>query len=84
VSNERRLARGAGVGEERVLGFEESLSRFPPRMMGADELVRRENAAADEERREEDQVEDEESRDAEASVLGGVQRSGGETIASSR
>jgi hypothetical protein len=52
--------------------------------VGADELVRRENPPPEEKRREEDEVEDEEGRDAEASGLRGVQRDGGETIASSR
>lgn len=35
-------------------------------MVGANELVRRQDSPADEERREEDEVEDEERREAEA------------------
>jgi hypothetical protein len=84
ISDERRLSRRRGIGEERVFGLKQSLLRSPPRVVGADELVRRENPPPEEKRREEDEVEDEEGRDAEASGLRGVQRDGGETIASSR
>jgi hypothetical protein len=84
IADEGRLSRRGGIGEEGVFGLEQALLRSPPRVMGADELVRGQNAAAKQQRREEDEVENEEGRDAEASGLCGVQRDGGETIASSR